>query len=373
MKHTNMENMFKRFLSMALAVLMVLSMMPTTAFAAETDETDPDANVEIIDNNGEGDGEPEAQADDEVTPITGTITEDTVWEAGAVIGGVTISGNVTITVKGTVTVAGTIRLNPDAISKVVFNGENDAKLIRGNGFTGQMFYAEGVSGNFQKLTFNNIILDGGAVWSGDVDKILNRGKTNEGVKATGSVLYLVYASAVLNSSTLQNHHDSTGEKANAVFLRYYSTIDFNNSVVRNNRSESTYYRGGVVTVRQGGTATTNNSEVYGYSSPNGGFFGISSTGSFGGVAEAYNSKFYNNYADNGAVFLMQCNSKIGYLKIDGCEFYNNASTTAVLTEWAYSRPFIISNSYFHDNECAVWNCHADPVRSEEHTSELQSR
>ncbi len=293
--------------------------------------------------------------------ITGTITENMVWNDGDVIDGVTLSGNVTITVKGTVTVTGTIRLSPDAISNVTFNGENDAKLIRGSEFTGQMFYAEGVSGSFQNLTFNNITLDGGAVWTGDVDKTLNRGKTNEGVKATGSVLYLLYANADLNNSTLQNHDDAIGEKANAVFLRYYSTIDFNDSVVRNNNSVSSYYRGGVITVRQGGTVKTNNAEVYGNSSVKGGFYGTSSTGSYGGVVEAYNSKFHNNYADNGSVFDMQCNSNRGYLLIDGCEFYENASNRGLIYEHAYSRPVTIKDSYFHDNECAVWDCHTDPV------------
>lgn len=298
--------------------------------------------------------------------ISGVITEDTVWNDGDVVKDITIKGGtkedpIEITVNGTVTVKGTISLNLDTISNVVFKGNDNAKLIRGGDFTGQMFYAEGVSGNFQNLTFNNITLDGGAVWTGEVDKTLNRGTTNEGVKATGSVLYLVYADAVMNNSTLQNHDDSTGENANAVFLRYYSTIDFNNSVVRNNNSISTYYRGGVVTVRQGGTVKTDNAEVYGNSGPAGGFFGVSSTGAFGGVVEAKESKFHNNYSDNGAVFLMQCNSKKGYLQVEGCEFYENASKTAVLTEWAYSRPFIIKDSYFHDNECAVWDCHTDPV------------
>ena len=305
-------------------------------------------------------------------PITGTITgaegDDLVWseEDGDSVGPLTIAGDVTITVIGKVPVVGTIRLSPDSIVNVKFvsGGEyngNPATLIRDESFTGQMFYVEGASGDFQNLIFENITLDGGAVWTGDVDKTLNRGTTNSGVKATGSVLYLAYANADLKGSTLQNHDDSNGEKANAVFLRYYSTIDFNGSVVRNNNSVSSYYRGGVVTIRQGGTVTTNGTNVYGNSGAAGGFVGISTTGSYGGIVKAYDSDFHNNYADNGAVFLMQCNSKRGYLEIDGCEFYNNASKTAVLSEWAHSRPFIISNSYFHDNECAVWDCHADPV------------
>ena len=325
-----MENKTKRFLRLLLAIAMVMAIVPMT-FALATE-------------------------------INGTeaISENMVWNDGDVVNGVTISGNVTITVKGTVTVNGTIRLSPDAISNVVFEGEDNAKLIRGSAFTGQMFYAEGVSGNFQNLTFNNITLDGGAVWSGEDDKTLNRGKTNEGVKATGSVLYLVYANADLNNSALQNHDDSTGEKANAVFLRYYSTIVFNNSVVRNNNSPSGYYSGGVITIRQGGTAKTYNSEIYGNSGIQGGFFGVSSTGSFGGVCEVYNSKFHHNFADAGALFDMQCNSNRGYLKIDGCEFYNNASDRGLIYEHAYSRPVIIKDSYFHDNECAVLDCGADP-------------
>ena len=294
-------------------------------------------------------------------PIIGTITENMVWADGSVVGGVTIAGDVTITVKGTVTVTGTIRLSPDNISKVTFNGEDNAKLIRGGDFTGQMFYAEGASGKFHTLTFNNITLDGGAVWTGDVDKTLNRGKNNEGVKATGSVLYLLYTNANLKDSVLQNHDDSTGEKANAVFLRYYSTITFMNSVVRNNNSPSGYYSGGVITVRQGGTAKTYDSEVYGNSGAQGGFFGVSSTGSYGGICEVYDTKFHNNFANEGALFDMQCNSNKGYLLIDGCEFYNNASNRGLIYEHSYSRPVIIKDSYFHDNECAVWDCHADPV------------
>jgi len=372
--------MKKKMLAWLLAFAMILTSVPSTVYATETTgtpdatvETEDDAQEETSDNTEEStpavvndeetpdSNESSQEANDVTEPITGNINEDMTWNDGDVINGVTLSGNITITVKGTVTVTGTIRLSPVAVSNVTFNGEENAKLIRGGDFTGQMFYAEGVSGNFQNLTFNNITLDGGAVWTGEVDKTLNRGTTNEGVKATGSVLCLLYTDVTLNDSVLQNHDDSTGEKANAVFLRYYSTIEFNNSVVRNNNSQSTYYRGGVITVRQGGTATTSASEVYGNSGAAGGFFGISATGSYGGIAIAKNSKFYNNYSDNGAVFLMQCNSNKGYLSIDGCEFYNNASKTAVLTEWAYSRPFIIKDSYFHDNECAVWDCHTDPV------------
>ena len=290
-------------------------------------------------------------------PITGTISENMDWEDGDIVNGITIAGDVTITVKGTVTVTGTIRMSPDNISKVTFNGEDNAKLIRGGDFTGQMFYAEGA----HTLTFNNITLDGGAVWTGDVDETLNRGKTNSGVKATGSVLYLVKANAILNYSTLQNHDDNGGDKATAVFLREYASVVFKNAIVRNNNSTDTYYRGGVITTRYGGTAKTYDSEVYGNSAAQGGFFGTGSSGSYGGVCEVYNTKFHNNFATNGALFDMQCNSNKGYLLIDGCEFYNNASNRGLIYEYAYSRPVIIKDSYFHDNECAVWDCHADPI------------
>lgn len=351
--------MKKRLLCMLLTLILAIGLFSVSALAEESTNSEIDLSKGTCTIT---------EAGEEATPITGAISADAKWGDGTVVGDVTISGGtasdpIEITVSGTVTVTGTIRLSPDAISNVVFEGGTDGgKLVRGGDFTGQMFYAEGVSGNFHNITFDGITLDGGAIWTGDVDKTLNRGTTNSGVKATGSVLYLLYTNVTMkNNSVLQNHDDSTGEKANAVFLRYYSTITFENSVVRNNNSPSTYYRGGVITVREGGTAITKNSEVYGNSGAAGGFFGISATGSYGGVAEAYNTKFHNNYSDNGAVFLMQCNSNKGYLKIDGCEFYDNASKTAVLTEWAYSRPFIISNSTFKNNECAIWDCHADPV------------
>ena len=355
-----MKKNFKKILSFILAISMAIPSVQLPVYATEADGY----AVETVADDLTGDTT--ENKDTVVTEvvgehITGTITEDMVWNGGDVIDGVTISGDVTITVNGEVTINGTIKLDPNAISKVIFEGAKDAILIRGEEFAGQMFYAEGVSGNFHNMTFNNITLDGGAVWTGDADATLGRGTANEGVRATGSVLYLLYTNVVLNNSVLQNHEDSTGENANAVFLRYYSTITFNNSVVRNNYSKSTYYRGGVITIRQGGTVKTNNADVYGNSGPAGGFVGISATGSYGGIVVVKNSKFHNNYSDNGAVFLMQCNSNKGYLDIEGCEFYDNASKTAVLTEWAYSRPFIIKDSYFHDNECAVWDCNADPI------------
>ena len=295
------------------------------------------------------------------------ITSDVTWNDGDVIDATTISGGtedapLVITVNGTVTINGTLRLSSAAISNVKFvAGTEGATLIRAEGFAGQMLYAEGVSGNFHNITFEGITLDGGAVWTGEIDENLGRGTVNTGNKATGSVLYLVYTNVTLENSVLQNHDDSTGEKANAVFLRYYSTITFNNSVVRNNASPSGYYSGGVITVRQGGTAKTYNSEVYGNYGVQGGFFGVSSTGSYGGICEVYDSVFHNNFANEGALFDMQCNSNKGYLLIDGCEFYDNGSNKGLIFEHAYTRPVIIKDSTFRNNECAIWDCHADPT------------
>jgi hypothetical protein len=65
-------------------------------------------------------------------------SETLTWKDGDVIDGITISKDVTINVRGAVTVNGTIRLAPDAICNVVFNGSENAKLIRGEGFTGHV-------------------------------------------------------------------------------------------------------------------------------------------------------------------------------------------------------------------------------------------
>ena len=294
------------------------------------------------------------------------VLNDAVFPHGLIIGNMIISGGtaadpIDITVIGDITLTSTIRLNPACISTVTFNGTNNAKFLRSNEFTGQLFYTQGDAENFHSMTFNNMTVDSGAIWSGEIDPVLNRGIINEGVKATGSVLCLSYTNVTFNNSILQNHDDAASSLSNAVVLRYNSTINFNNSVVKNNNCPSNYYFGGVVTITRGGTVKTNGAEVYGNSANMGGFVGISATKAYGGIVEVYNSKFHNNYASSGALFRMQCNSNIGYLLIDGCEFYENASGRGLIYEHAYSRPVIIKNSKFHDNECAVWDCHTDPM------------
>ena len=331
----------KRLIAMLLTFAMLMSFMSMSAFAAENE------------------------------PDTGIITEDITWEDGAVINGATIKGDVTISVKGTVIIAGTIRMATDSIHKVTIKGETeDAKLIRGNDFTGQMFYAVGSICYFQDLIFKNITLDGGAVWTGDVDPILNRGTTNEGIKATGSILHLVRANATLNNCTLQNQDDSTGEKGNAVFLQEYASIAFNDSIVRNNNSPSGYWKGGVVATRYGGIVTAKNSEVCGNSASYGGFVGISSSGSYGTKVECVNTKIHHNYASTaGAAFYLQDNgSKIakthgdngaGYLKLTGCTLENNGSPDGLIYSYVYYMPAWIKDTTIENNDCAVYTYHSD--------------
>ncbi|MBQ7230946.1 MAG: hypothetical protein IJX04_08645 [Oscillospiraceae bacterium] len=333
-----MKTNIKRFLALALAVFMVVGMMPMSVFAAETTSE----------------------------PITGTITEDTVWNDGDVIGGVTIAGDVTITVNGTVTVAGTISMNTSSLNTVTIKGGTaDAKLIRGNGFTGQMFYVEGNSYVFQNLNFKDLVLDGGAVWTGDVDATLNRGTTNEGVKATGSVLYLVRANAVLDNVTLQNHDDSVGSNSNAVFLREYASVAFNNSVARNNTSIDGYYKGGVVSTRYGATVTANNSEVYGNSATHGGFVGVGASGSYSVKVDCVNTKIHHNYASTaGGAFYLQDNGATAYqtlgdtspayLKLTGCTLEYNASPDGLIHSYQYYTPAWIEDTVIANNDCTIY-------------------
>ena len=69
-----MAKKFKKTLAMLLTVLMMTSTMSMTVFAEETDTADLVLNGETI---------------------TGTITEDMVWENGDVVSDVTISDGVT--------------------------------------------------------------------------------------------------------------------------------------------------------------------------------------------------------------------------------------------------------------------------------------
>lgn len=86
-------------------------------------------------------------------------------------------------------------------------------VYRGTGYTGRLFNITA-----GKVTLKNIIIDGGAVWSGSVDSILNRGTSNSGTnEATGqsaitAVNTMIYINGgelkLAEGASLQNNYNN---------------------------------------------------------------------------------------------------------------------------------------------------------------------
>ncbi len=121
--------------------------------------------------------------------------------------------------------------------------------------------AEGYS-----LTLSNIILDGGAVWTGEVDATLGRPIANSGMTTTGTLITLANnAHLVLNEGTVLQNND--GGAALYPSFKSDATVTLNGAwIVNNNTNGGTgaIWGGANITVNEGSKINSN------YSSSNGG-------------------------------------------------------------------------------------------------------
>lgn len=168
-----------------------------------------------------------AKAEDTVT-ILKDITVDTV---------ISINKNITIESK----------------DKNIFNVNRDTD------YTGSIFNVTGGS----TLTLNNIIFDGGAVWSdGTFNTTVDRYITNTGITATAAVVNINNSNAVMNGCTIQNAHNSAGyaTAGGAISASGTSKVTLNDTKLYNNQTNS---YGGAVMLKNNSTLTLNNSEIKG--------------------------------------------------------------------------------------------------------------
>ena len=124
---------------------------------------------------------------------------------------------------------------------------NGNTVSRAAGYTGNVFSL----GDNAKLTLADITVDGGAVWTGEVDPTLQRGTVNSGVTATGALVATgANAHIVLNNgAVLQNNAG-----ANAVDLgtRVGATLTLDGGEIINNYSAAgAIWGGGAITVNSG--------------------------------------------------------------------------------------------------------------------------
>ena len=114
-------------------------------------------------------------------------------------------------------------------------------------YTGTVFTVkEGVT-----LELIDVTVDGGAVWSGDVDSVLGRGVENIGVTATGALIATeARASIVLGEGAIVQNNDG----ANAINLgtRVGATLIIDGGeVINNNSGAGAIWGGGNITLNEG--------------------------------------------------------------------------------------------------------------------------
>ncbi len=202
---------------------------------------------------------------------------------------------------------------------ITINGNNHI-LKRNAEYISVFFNVSGTS----KLILNNITLDGGAVWSGDINECLNRGTTNDGVISTSPLIKMIDTSMlVLNNCILQNNYNNYSTNAQnaggAIFLGSSSNVTLNNTTIKNCYS-ATF--GSAIYTRDNATLTIN-SGVFtansGNSSRNTTVICVDNNSS----CIINGGKFVNNLAyEKGGVFWVSN----GKLDINGGLFKDNYST-----------------------------------------------
>ncbi|MBQ4640294.1 MAG: hypothetical protein IJB69_07255 [Clostridia bacterium] len=129
-------------------------------------------------------------------------------------------------------------------------------VYRADGFTGNLIDV----GSNATLTLKNIALDGGAVWTGEVDATLKRGTTNTGTVATGGLIVATGTNSkiVLNTGTVLQNND--GASAVNPGTRRGNTLTLNQAKIVNNSSGAgAIWGGGHITVNEGSQISYNSS------------------------------------------------------------------------------------------------------------------
>lgn len=191
------------------------------------------------------------------------------------------------------------------------------------------------------LTLENIVVDGGAVWTGEIDPVLKRGTVNEGVTTTNSLIVLAANShLVLGKNAYVQNNDGAvainpGTRAGATI-----TIDGGN-VINNNSSSGAIWGGGHITINSGAISYNSSTGLAGAIrmvntcnlTMNGGEISNNKATTNGGAIWGYNAstynfnggKIYGNTAGEVGGFLLTGDSST--INISGdVEIFNNTAT-----------------------------------------------
>ena len=220
-------------------------------------------------------------------------------------------------------------------------GKNSATLTRAEGFTGTMF---SVYKN-ATLTLEDITVDGGAVWSGEINPTLQRGTTNAGVVATGALVETgANACIELNEGAILQNNDG----ANTVNLgtRTGGSLIINGGEIINNHSAAGAIWGG-------GTITINSGKVNGNHGGIGGAIRVVTN--VGTVLTMNGGEMNHNYSDGngGAIWAGSSKSNNVYVLNGGEMAYNYSAATGGAIYAGYYETVKIGGTFnMHDNDCA---------------------
>ena len=207
------------------------------------------------------------------------------------------------------------------------------------------------------LTLSDITVDGGAVWSGEVNEYLQRGTVNTGMVTTGAlVTHDKNAHLVLGEGAVLQNNDG----ANAVNLntRAGSTLTLNGGEILNNHSAAGAIWGG-------GAITINSGKVNGNHGGIGG--AIRAVTNIGTLLTMNGGEMNHNMSDGvgGAIWAGSSKSNNVYVLNGGEMAYNYSPVAGGAMYAGYYETVKIGGTFkMHDNVAPVY----DAIRFHDHAS-----
>lgn len=225
--------------------------------------------------------------------------------------------------------------------EVTINGSG-CTISRAGGYTGNVFQ---VCAN-ASLTLEDVVVDGGAAWTGEINPVLQRGTVNTGVTATGAlVVTQSNAKIVLEEGAILQNNDG----ANAVNLgtRVGATLTINGGEIINNHSAAGAIWGG-------GEITLNSGKVNGNHGGIGGAIRVVTNS--GTVLTMNGGEMNHNYSDGngGAIWAGSSKSNNVYVLNGGEMAYNYSAAAGGAIYAGYYETVKIGGTFkMHDNDCAT--------------------
>ena len=240
-----------------------------------------------------------------------------------------------------------------AVSETVVINGNGKRLVRVNPtatvsdetpeiYTGSVFTVKAG----ETLTLENIVVDGGAVWTGEVNEVLGRGTVNSGVTATGALVNVgKNATIVLGEGAILQNNSG----ANAVNLgtRTGGKLIVNGGEIINNYSAAGAIWGGGEIVVNSGKINYNHGGIGG---------AIRAVTNIGTLLTMNGGEMNHNYSDGngGAIWAGSSRSNNVYVLNGGEMAYNYSATTGGAIYAGYYETVKIGGTFkMHDNACSA--------------------